>query len=237
MLTAYLDESYNDDFYFIGAALGTSEVWDRVSEGYSQIRQHTHERHATPEAAEFHGHELMGGSGDWLNFRGKHREAAGTYAAALDVARRAGVVYIFRGMDRVRHRERYSNPYPPHGIVLAHLLERINDHHRQHCGPEEPGVRVVADDIATHEEHQREFRSYQTLGTPGYRSSILERIQAPIEFASSAENDGLQAADMAVYLHRRRHTIRETHPKAANAMARLCAQIDPLVAHKLIWEP
>ncbi|WP_366223433.1 DUF3800 domain-containing protein [Rathayibacter toxicus] len=57
--------------------------------------------------------------------------------------------------------------------------------------------------MATQEEHRSQFENYRSLGTPGYRSSRLDLISSPIQFASSKNTPGLQAVDLAVYLHRR----------------------------------
>lgn len=56
--------------------------------------------------------------------RGKHREAAGVYAAALRIAQDAEVRYLFRGVDVNRLNARYWYPDQPHKVVLQHLLER-----------------------------------------------------------------------------------------------------------------
>ncbi len=236
MLIAYLDESYNRDFYFIGAAIADVTAWERVEESYDAIRVATRRNHDVPDAAEFHGHELMGGKGDWGALRGKHREAAGIYAAVLRANRDAGVRYIFRGVDVARLNARYSYPDPPHTVVLGHLLERINDYARLNSFGTQ--VIVIADEIATQEEHQDQFRAYQQLGTGGYRSSRLGHISAPINFASSRLTPGLQAVDMATYIHRRAATPDiEQHPKAQAVTGRLTGIIYPSTEHKHIWFP
>ncbi|MFB2555310.1 hypothetical protein [Herbiconiux liangxiaofengii] len=148
-----------------------------MERGLSGVRAATSRRHGIPPDAELHGHELMGGSGEWKALRGKHREAAGVYAASLKVARAAGVAYIFRGLDLNRLNARYSYPGQPHGIVFGHLLERI-DQFAERTNQDEPVI-VVADEIATQDVHKRQFESYQSVGTPGYRSSQLSRISAP----------------------------------------------------------
>lgn len=236
MLIAHLDESYNRDFYFIGAAIADEAAWERVEENYDAIRAVTQERHNIPNAAEFHGHELMGGRGDWGSLRGKHREAAGIYAAVLRASRAAGVRYIFRGVDVARLNARYSYPEPPHTVVLGHLLERINDYARLNSFGTQ--VIVVADEIATQDEHQAQFKAYQELGTGGYRSSRLGHISAPINFASSHLTPGLQAVDMATYIHRRAATPgQQQHPKAQAVTDRLTGIIYPSTTHKHIWFP
>ncbi|MWV59924.1 DUF3800 domain-containing protein [Rathayibacter sp. VKM Ac-2754] len=237
MLIAYVDESYNQDYYFIGAAVTTKEKWDELEREYQHLRQRVTAEPGVRLDVEFHGHELMGGSGDWKPLRGKHREAADIYAAALAIARSAGVHYLFRGVDVQRLNTRYQLRRKPHGIVLQHLLERINDYRRDCFSSDHGKVVVVADEIATQEDHRRQFESYQLLGTPGYRSSKLDLISAPIHFASSKDTGGLQTADLAVYLHRRRKTVMEIHPKSAKTMTRLGGVLDDSTSHDRVWTP
>lgn len=99
VLIAYVDESYDRDFYFIGAAVANIEQWEHLSDAYGSIRRRTAAEHGTDPRIEFHAHELMGGNGAWAQFRGRHREAAGVYIAALRASRECGVRYLFRGVD------------------------------------------------------------------------------------------------------------------------------------------
>jgi hypothetical protein len=235
MLLAYVDESYDRDFYFIAAALASQEAWDDVEKAVADIQSRTHLEHGVPVDAELHGHEIMGGAGEWAPLRGKHREAAGVYAAALTAARTAGVEFIFRGVDIGRLNARYRYPDQPHSVVLGHLLERID----QRAGQQQEidQVIVIADEIATQEEHRKQFEAYQLTGTPGYRSTTLPRISSPINFASSRLTPGLQIADLAVYLHHRRSTVIETHPAGARTVRRLSGILEQTTVHNLTWRP
>ncbi|PZF10031.1 hypothetical protein DEJ25_13270 [Curtobacterium sp. MCPF17_011] len=232
---AYVDESYDKDFYFIGAAVGTQEQWDRVEAAFDAIRNIAAELHGTPSDAELHGHELMGGKGPWRSLRGKHREAAGIYLTALRAARSVGIRYLFRGVDVGRLNARYSYPDPPHDVTLGHLLERIEDYTIGRKQTEQ--TIVVADEIATQTEHQRAFAGYQRFGTAGYRSSRLNWISAPINFASSKGSDGLQAVDLATYVYFRSQRIRSPHPKAQATQERLWNEVAPVTSHRHTWLP
>jgi hypothetical protein len=235
VLIAYVDESYNRDVYFIAAAIGTPRAWDAVEAKFAAIRNRTAQLQGTPIDIELHGYEIMSGSGAWAPLRGKHREAAGVYRAALHAAREAGVRYVFRGVDVARLNARYRYPELPHTVVFRHVLERIDDFARRRVGPQE--VIVVADEIATQDDHRRQFEGYQELGTRGYRSSYLTTISEPINFASSSMVDGLQAADLAAYIHRRAATVEETVPAAAATRRRPLAEIRPATVHDHVWRP
>ncbi|MGN8048231.1 DUF3800 domain-containing protein [Curtobacterium sp. 22159] len=235
MLIAYVDESYDRDHYFIGAALATFEQWEAVSERFATIRQRTAREHGTSEQIEFHGHELMGGTGPWRNLRGRHREAAGVSTAVLGAAAEVGVRYIFRGVDVARLKARFRYPRTPHSVVFGHLLEQIDGYVAVN-DPDEQAI-VVADEIATQAEHQRAFAGYQEFGTTSERPSRLAHISAPINFASSRLSDGLQSVDMAVYVHFRRQRVQNPHPAARRTLERQWRLIAPAVAHDEHWVP
>lgn len=235
MLIAYVDESYDQEFFYIGAALATPAQWERIAVELDTVREQTAELHGTPRNAELHGHELMGGKGCWKPLRGKHREAAGIYVRALTIARQHGVRYIFRGLDVRRLNSRYKYPHPPYTVVLSHLLERINE---QTCreGHKEPTL-VVADQITDEAVQQAKYLSYREDGTPGYRSSKLDKLDAPISFCDSSATDGLQIADLAIYAHRRRERTPLQDPRAVKTLRRICNQIDPSTRYAGTWQP
>lgn len=235
MFYAYLDESYTDERYYIAAAVADRDSWDNVSQALSAIRQRTHDDHGTPTDIELHADELMNGRNAWKPLKGKHREAGGIFFAVLDAAASANVKFVLRGLDIPRLRARYKYPDQPHEIVLGHTLERLHERSRDYHSSEK--ITVIADEIATQRQHLAQFEGYQMLGTPGYRSSTLSTIVAPISFAPSHSADGLQIADFGAYLHRRRSTHIEVHPQARRAMQRLGNKLDEMTVHNITWEP
>lgn len=147
VLHAYIDESYTDARYYVAAALGDAAGWACVSAKLTSIRERNHAEHGLPLDIEFHADELMNGRKDWAPLKGKHREAAGIYAAVLDAAVGCGVRVILHGLDIPRLHARYRYPDQPHKVVLGHTLERIHERARDfHSGER---VTVVADEIAT----------------------------------------------------------------------------------------
>lgn len=235
VLIAYVDESYDQDLYFVGAALAEYDQWDVLAESYTQIGARTATQHGTDPGAEFHGHEIMGGGGQWEPLRGRHREAAGLYSAVLHAGHDIGVRYLFEGVDVRRLNARYRYPQQPHTVVFRHLLEQIDIYTGRH-GSGQQAI-VVADEIATSAEHQDQFHAYQDLGTGGYRPSRLQHISSPINFADSRHTPGLQAIDMAVYVHRRASSAGQQHPKAQAVTDRLAALIYQDTERRRTWIP
>ncbi len=233
MLIAYVDESYDRDAYFIGAAVASFSAWESVSARLADIRCLTAAVHGTPAAVEFHAHELMGGTGAWHPLRGRHREAAGVSLAVLRAAADADVRYLFRGVDVPRLRSRAGPSSNAHAVVLRHLLEELD----RHVGAVRPGEQaiVVADEIATQAEHQRAFAGYQQFEAAGVAS--LPHLSVPMNFASSAHCDGLQVVDLAVYLHHRRERVHNPHPAAQRTLERQWARVEPRIVHRGFWQP
>lgn len=236
MHVAYIDESYSSSRFYLGAAIAPASAWARLAVAYDGIRAHTASLHGTPLDAEFHGHALMGGGEDWKLLRGRHREAAGVYGAALGAARDLGVEYAFEGVDVDRLNARYRYPKPPHEVVFGHILERIHEY-ASLVKCREPIV-VVADEVAAQKQHMQQFIGYQQHGTPGYRSSWLGNLAPTVTFASSRDHVGLQAADLAVYLHRRREDRTLTcDARASITVERLWDRIDPAIRFRRTWIP
>lgn len=235
MFFAYVDESYTTDRYYVAAAIGDEASWACVDTNLAKIRERTHATYGTPLDIEFHADELMNGRKAWAPLKGKHREAATIYAAVLQAASGCGVRFVLRGLDIQRLHARYKYPDHPHAIVLGHTLERLHERLRDyHMGAK---VTVVADEIATQAQHLDQFEGYQKWGTPGYRSSTLSTIVAPISFAPSHSANGLQIADFGAYLHRRRSTQNERHPQAVRSMSRLSGVLEAMTIHNHTWEP
>lgn len=237
MLCAYLDESYTADFSSIGAIIAEQDVWDSVQREFAKIVDNAVEMHGVNPDAELHGHEIMGGAGAWKPLRGKHREAAGVYQRALRVLADHDVRIVLRGLDVARLNARYKYPQLPHAAVLGHLLERVNDEAARQ-GVSDDSVIVLCDQVGTQIEHNEAFETSKVFGTPGYRSSRLPKLSAPLNFVDSRYTAGVQAADLVTYLYRRRSvTPAERHPAAQRTMNRLWSTVQPLIVHDLVWLP
>lgn len=237
MLLAYLDESYSADFYSIGAVVADPEAWEEIEHGLAEVVAYAAATYGTDPAAELHGHELMGGSGGWKALRGKHREAADVYLRAVRVLRASSASILFRGVDVVRLNARYKYPALPHGVVLGHLLERIDDEAARRGAPHD-SVIVLCDQVGTQIEHRREFSMFRAGGTPGYRPSQLRHLSEPLNFVDSSAVLGVQAADLVTYLYRRREVVPvERHRAAQRTMNQLWHTMSPLIRHRWVWLP
>lgn len=124
---AYVDESATADRYFLGAvvmggdgALSLGDALDTVmakaSGSYPGLTATT----------ELHGHSISHGKDEWKGMAPRARLSV--YDQALPAIAEHPVEIYLRGVDTVRLQARYSRPYPPHDVVLQHLLERLDEH-------------------------------------------------------------------------------------------------------------
>lgn len=235
MLLAYVDESYTDHFFFLGALVVTSgDQICFIEEGLDALIEEFRESGAAdlPDDVELHGYEMFQGADGWSSVPVRVRIAM--YRRALRIVRESGAKVYLRGMDCERQRERYATPWPPHEVVLDFVLESM----QARAARDDDYVLVVADEVHTSERHRTNFRFAKRRGTFGnYKSSKLARIVDTIHFAPSHHSRMLQAVDLATYLHRRRKTHPETDQRAHVATESVWSEIEPAVEVNLLWRP
>lgn len=236
MQIAYIDESYNDTYYFVGAAVGSESSWAAVAEELEKLRGWAIREYGLREDVEFHGALIMGGKHEWEALRGKHREAADVMAKVLRIAADAGVQYVFRGVHMPGLTQRYMMPDHPHAVVLEHTFQRLENYALK-LQLREP-VRLVADMIDIRDELQSQFSGYQQLGTRSrWNRSKLDHLAYPIEFRDSRATPGLQVIDVAVYLYRRSCVLVEKHPAAIRTQRRLLKILTSSTLAEGTWYP
>ena len=233
-LVAFVDESYRDDHYYVGAVVCASGNLIDLSQRLSAIRHECARKYGVdPQATEFHAHDLMQGRNDWDALRGRTGEAVWVYRQVVRAIVDTNSRILIEGIDVRRLHARYAYPDPPHEVALRHLLERIDER----CADAGRTVHVECDIIDKQNELTRVFQRFASTGTPGYRSSRLPRIHQPLSFVDSRTSDGVQAADMAIYLYRRAKEEHAGNVRAAKATARLMTAMQPAITHERKWCP
>lgn len=224
MLLAYVDESYNDNFYYMAALLCPDEHAQDLASALDAVvikamRDHKNVRADT----ELHGYELFQGVGGWRSLRKLPRARISIYHQTLAAIGALPVQVIVRGVDRRRLAERCPGLVNPHSIVLSHLLERIDEHAKK------LGHRalVIADEIPATEQ-------WQCRDDRGHR---LTQIVDTLHFAPSNASRLVQAADMVVFLARRILGKEDTDPRAITANEELWGCVEPRVVHCWCWQP
>lgn len=233
MLLAYLDESFTKHRYYICAVIAPESEVAPLSKALDAVVEKAHRAYETPARAELHGHALMHGKDDWECIAPMIRARGGIYDDAMSAIGQHDVSIVCRGMDVDRQKARYVHPAPPHGLVLQHAMERINEH-AQARGEH---VLLIADEVANKDGYRRDLWDYQQVGTPGYRPSNLKRIVDTLHFAPSDASRLLQAADLVAYMHCRRCTVKNPDARAKKLADLLWSRIARRIVHELCWEP
>lgn len=240
MLLAYLDESYTDTHYFIGALVVPEAAARPLVADLDAIMNRVAAAHPGVEpSVELHAHELVNGKGGWKPLAGLHRARIGIYREVLAAISRHHVDFIVEGIDRTKLSARYPKPDQPHSLALTWMMERVHEHtERVSMTTGVPTYALlIADEVDQHDEHRRNLWVAQRDGTWGYKAQILDRIVDTIYFTPSHSSRLLQAADFATFIHRRRRTHVEGDPRAEAAWARLYAVLEPRIVRQRIWPP
>jgi len=234
VLLAYVDESYTKTHYWIVALLCPEgmaipltklldDVVDRAAASYPGVST----------TAELHGHALFHGRDDWRSVAALARARIGIYNDAFDAIASTDVRVIIRGVDIARLKVRYAYPDHPHSVVLAHLLERIDETAEE----QNELALVIADEVDQADEHRRNLWRFQRFSTTGYRSRQLERIVDTMHFAPSRASRLVQAADLIAYLHQRIESGVEKDERAIRANEALRKRIADRIVHRHCWRP
>ncbi|ANY06187.1 DUF3800 domain-containing protein [Pseudonocardia sp. HH130630-07] len=238
MLLAYLDESYTDTHYFIGAlVVGEAAARPLTADLDAVLARAAANYPGIDVSLELHAHELVGAKGGWKPMARMLRARIGIYEQVLTAIARHDARFIVQGIDRAKHSRLYSAPQNPHSLALTWTMERVNEYARQiERGTATPTFALLlADEVDQRDEHRRNLWTAQRTGTWGYRAQVLDRIVDTIYFTPSHSSRLLQAADLATFVHRRRTTHEETDPRAEASWARLYALLQPQIVRQRIW--
>ncbi|WP_367948754.1 DUF3800 domain-containing protein [Rathayibacter sp. VKM Ac-2857] len=232
MLTAYLDESYTDERYYVAAFL--IDEADNPALDAARARMSIFLKGFGVEpSTELHAHSLMTGRDGFEPVARQVRARIRIYQQWMNELAALPARVIVRGVDVTRLNARYKYPDPPHQVALQHTLEAIDRCARQH-GKQ---VRIVADIVPGQVAHAADMIRYQRSGTPGYQSSMLAAVVPPLVFEDSARFPGLQAADAIAYIYRRFDAHVESNSQVASAVQRLWTTLDGLVFEVWRWDP
>ncbi|RLY93773.1 DUF3800 domain-containing protein [Kocuria tytonicola] len=233
-LYAFVDESYQQDHYYIGCMVLDLDQYMDLCERFEDLGRHVAEKYGVDPDIEFHGHPMMQGRKEWQCLRGQVHESVSLYRQAMRHIQAVGARVIIEGVDVARLNARYRYPDPPYEITLRHALEKTNDL-TERMGYDSCLVR--ADMISKHQDFREAIEGYTRVGTPGYKSQRLERIEQPIEWFDSAQERGIQAVDLVVYMYRRTTEVDPGENKRAQRAARtIMRELGPLYSARK-WVP
>lgn len=232
MLLTYLDESYDNDFYWMAALLCQESALQPLAEKLDTIVRRTAAQHGVPPDAELHGHDLFQGKADWEPMGEMVQARIGVYRAVFEAVGQADVRIILRGLDRKRHESRYGEKaYHPHRVVIEHLLERVDEL----AEANDELVLVIADQIDNEDVYRQNLWEFQRWNTAGYRARQLTRIVDTLHFVPSRRSRLVQATDMIAFMRRRMKSTAPQHLRVVQANRRLWDLIAPKISHDRCW--
>lgn len=231
MLFAFIDESYTQERYYVAAVVVDADDISKIAAGVSRAAEYAM-GFGVELGTEFHAHSIMSGRDGWEPVQGKPRAAIAVLRRLLqELTEQPADVYI-EGVDVPRLNARYRYPDPPHLVALRHVLEDI----QQAATKRDESVVVICDEVTDQESHRKKFGEYQMIGTPGFRSTTLSRIEQ-FMFADSRQSPGLQMADAVAYLYRRRDAHLEASDRTKRAVDDLWGVLRPRVVKHRRWDP
>lgn len=229
----FIDESYQQDHYYVSGVLVDEKQSETLVTRLNQLADGVRKRNNWAASPEFHGHALMNGLDDWKSLNGNFGARVTIYQRVLHAIQNSGARVYLEGVDVNRLNARYKYPDSPHEIVLRHLLERVNEY----CAREGKMCKVIADMVPQQDDFNEAVQGFTRVGTPGYRSQRLLCIDGDIEFVDSRDSRGVQAADMSVYVLRRHREETSASKSARRATTRLVKALGPALVHERKWLP
>lgn len=198
MLLTYVDESFTDRFYWVGALLVSDRAALPLSEALDQVMDHATKTYGMPPGTELHGYDIFHAKSAWKGVPPRVRIAV--YRAVMEAIGTHDVTIIIRGVKRVALAKRYGEyARPAHEVVLSHLLERVDGY----AASRDEYALVIADEVQEQAAHRADLTRYRVSGTGGYRSRKLTRIVDTLHFAPSHASRLVQAVDLVTFLFQR----------------------------------
>jgi len=231
MLLAYVDESYTDNWFTMAALLVGGPPSVALQEELDRVAKAAAAAYGLSPEVELHGHEIFHAKGAWSDVPPRAR--VGVFDDVIEAVAAQDVRVIARGLDIVGQQARYSQPDPPHTVVLQHLLERV-DEYVTSVGEY---ALVIADEVDAQAKHRADLSTYREVGTLGYRHRKLTRIVDTLHFAPSNASRLVQAVDVIAFLYRRVFTCEETDERSRKAKLAMWGRLVPRVQHELCWFP
>ena len=236
MLLAYIDESHDRSTYWLVGLVCPEHTIASLTRALDAVVLKAADAYdgVSPQA-ELHGHDLFQGKRDWAALEKMPRARIGVYNDAFVAIANHAADVLLRGVNVQGLNDRYGRQRKPHDVTLEHLLERLDENaaHRHNGQP----LLVIADEIDRTDVHRRNLWRFQRVATSGYRSRQLIHIVDTMHFVPSDASRLVQAADLIVFLKRRRYADLDTDKRARRANERLWQRIEPRIVHEHCWWP
>lgn len=190
----------------------------------------------TSDSIEFHAAKIAQGLDYWRVVDRSYRLEV-VLAGVLKILQSEGVHFFINGINIPLLKKRYSNPYPPRDLALAHLLGSVQKH-------TEGKLLALADDHYTKKTCRLRIESIRHYAKPGYcrRGEVLTNYLDTVFFGDSLNSRLIQAVDIVTYLYCRRwdkesndFTKKEDKPWYEKLMSNLFAEACSITERKVVF--
>ena len=238
MLIAYVDESFSEGHYFMGALVLAPKAADQLARKLHDLMGEVAIENPgqISRGEEFHGSDLWGGKGVWRGIEKGERYRLALVARAVDIILSTDVTILLQGIDIKLLSQRYSLPESPHKLALTFLIEKIDRHFEKVAAY---GL-VICDHVGSPSEdsrYRKDFLDLQINGTGGNFPRKISRVVDTLHFVKSRESRLIQAIDLIVFIHRRRTVHRSLQPNEKAFLDSLWGKIQEKVSYNRTWSP
>lgn len=203
MICAYLDDAGTHDlkdagapYHYMGGVLIEEARWRPVHDAMESIAKDVLGANAS---AEFHGAEMVNGTGAWKGLTVDQRR--GAYERCLMLLREHDLPIGYARCDKERLRKQYHFPMDPRNLVFWLFLERL----AKHCNSLDQLTFIVADDSKPDSRKicRDVLSDYRANGPPFGEKVDVSRVIDTVHFMDSRDSRHIQLCDLALYVIRR----------------------------------
>jgi len=222
-LCAFVDESWQDELgiFCAGILVVEHKNINPLEKDLENLVSLSLADLPTASNLELHGYDIFQKKEDW----GKValRKRIWIYKNAIRAICRRAKSFIVKPIayKKLHYRD-------PHELSLLWGLERVQEEALNY----QDTVKIIADAKPESETGlQKAFEYAQRVGTGGYRSSSLSRLDQTIVFKDSKESKLIQACDLALYIccRQRLNLARNSEGPSPKATAKIYSEIESIM--------
>lgn len=238
MHIAFIDESFTDNHYFMGAFIIAIPDLIKLENQISQLKLQIAVEFdfEIEEDFEIHGSDLYTNSKLWRKLQLNQPYRNWMIKKFMEIAISSGGKFIFQGVERTNLINRYTFPENPQTLIFKFLVERIQEGLNSidsHCV-------LICDTRNSGSEHaqmRKDFHDLKNFGSKGNFPKSIDRIADTLHFVSSKDSVGIQISDLATYLHRRRFAVPARNQIEKEFMDDIWKIYGSHILRQHIWSP
>jgi hypothetical protein len=209
MYLIYLDEAGNtgdrlDDpdqpIHVVGGIIIRDENWLAIEMAFNALVGVVVPLKADQTGFEFHASDIFFGHGAFDGWKEADRHKV--FADLISIITNNKVPIVYGAINKPELNRKYAYPQSPHDLAFLLCAERVERWFKNHA-PDHVGM-FIADETRAKKGMKASLPRYREQISFGTRGERLEHIIETIHFADSRETYGIQLADVANYLIKRK---------------------------------